>query len=83
LASKVRTPFSIKESKPLQISPESRHKLIDQMHSIKVNSLSSQKDDKSTMGKTMRTDGAENETKKTDHSSMKNQKVIEVTIDAS
>ena len=53
------------------------------MHHIKVISLSSQRDDKSTMGKTMRTDGAENETKKTDHSSMKNQKVIEVTIDAS
>jgi len=53
------------------------------MHHIKVVSLSSQRDDKSTMGRTQRTDGPENETKKTDLSGAKNQKVIEVGQDGS
>ena len=58
------------------------------MHNIKASVELSQRgnaeDTRSLMGKTvMNSEHLENEMKKTDHSSLKNQKAIEITIDAS
>lgn len=88
LQKNIRTPFNIQENRPLNISPESRHKLMKQMHNIKASVELSQRanaeDTRSLMGKTvMNSEHLENEMKKTDHSSLKNQKAIEITIDAS